>query len=96
MDIYLHDKDAVDNVILNLENDIKAYRASITALTNLINSIDSSSAWVDKTIKTSFVTTASSYVRQYENLIKEMEILVKYLSSKNSSSSGLEHAYAGG
>lgn len=96
MDIYLHDEDAVNNVISNLENDIKAYKASITALTNLINSIDSSSAWIDKTIKTSFVTTASSYVRQYENLIKEMEILVKYLSSKNSSSSSLEHAYAGG
>ena len=96
MDIYLHDEDAVNNVISNLENDIKAYKASITALTNLINSIDSSSAWVDKTIKTSFVTTASSYVRQYENLIKEMEILVGYLSSKNSSSSSLEDAYARG
>ena len=41
MDIYLHDEDAVNNVISNLENDIKAYKASITALTNLINSIDS-------------------------------------------------------
>lgn len=96
MDIYLHDEDAVSNVISNLENDIKAYKESVTALTNLINSIDSSSAWIDKTIKTSFVSTASSYVRQYENLIKEMEILVKYLSSKNSSSSGLERAYSGG
>lgn len=96
MDLYLHDRDAVESIISNLERDIQEYKTSVTALTNLINCIDSSSEWIDKTVKTSFVATASSYLRQYENLIKEMEILVGYLSSKNSSSSSLEDAYARG
>ena len=96
MDLYLYDRDAVSDVISGLNKDIQEYKSSVTALTNLINNIDSSNAWIDKTIKTSFVSTAKSYVKQYENLIKEMEIFVKYLSSKSSSSSALEKAYARG
>lgn len=96
MDLYLYDRDAVSDVISSLNKDIQEYKSSVTALTNLINNIDSSNAWIDKTIKISFVSTAKSYVKQYENLIKEMEILVGYLSSKSSSSSSLEDAYARG
>lgn len=96
MDLYLHDEDAVSSAISNLKGDIQAYEASIRALSNLIKNIDSSGEWLDNTVKTSFITTASSYVKQYENLIKEMEIFVKYLSSKSSSSSALEKAYARG
>ena len=48
---------------------------------------------MDNTVKTSFVSTANSYVEKYEEIIKWMEALVAYLTDKGKAATALENAY---
>lgn len=94
MSLYSFDEDAVSSIVNNLKEDIENYRTNIASLKQVINSIETSDAWVDKNVKTSFISTAESYIKKYEEMIRWMETLVNYLSSKSKSSSGLETAYS--
>jgi len=93
MSTYLFNEDSVTSTVSSMKSDIETYRENVTALKNLINTIESSDAWVDNTVKTSFVSTASSYVEKYEEIIKWMEALVAYLSDKGKAATELENAY---
>ena len=94
MSSYLYDGDAISATVSSLRNDISTYRSNIALLKQLVNNIESSDAWVDKNVKSSFVSTANSYIRQYDEVIKWMESLVGYLSAKEKSVSSLEAAYS--
>ena len=93
MSTYLFDESSVSSTMSSMKSDIEVYRESVTELKKLIITIESSDAWVDNTVKTSFVSTANSYVEKYEEVIKWMEALVDYLSEKSSAATALENAY---
>jgi hypothetical protein len=93
MSTYLFDESSVSSTMSSMKSDIDVYRESVTELKKLITTIESSDAWVDNTVKTSFVSTANSYVEKYEEVIKWMEALVDYLSEKSSAATALENAY---
>lgn len=93
MSTYLFNEESVTSTISSMKSNIDNYRENVTALKNLINTIGSSDAWVDNTIKSSFVSTATSYVNKYEEIIKWMESLVTYLSDKSRAASSIENAY---
>jgi hypothetical protein len=93
MSTYLFDESSVSSTMSSMKSDIEVYRESVTELKKLITTIESSDAWVDNTVKTSFVSTANSYVEKYEEVIKWMEALVDYLSEKSSAATALENAY---
>ena len=93
MSTYLFNEDSVTSTISSMKTNIETYRENVTALKNLINNIESSDAWVDNTVKTSFVSTANSYVEKYEEIIKWMEALVAYLTDKGKAATALENAY---
>lgn len=94
MGSYLYDEDAISTIVNNLKKDIDDYRTNVASLKQVISSIESSDAWVDNNVKVSFVSTAESYIKKYEEMIRWMEALVNYLSFKNKSSSALEAAFS--
>ena len=94
MSSYLYDGDAISSTVSSLRNDISTYRSNVASLKQLVNNIESSDAWVDKNVKSSFISTANSYIKQYDEVIKWMESLVGYLSAKEKAASSLEAAYS--
>ena len=95
-DAYKHDPDGVLNVISALKDKTSTYSDKIVELTNLVNTINGSSAWKDVEIKTSFIDTCNSYITIYNNLILALDVYIDYLNKKSESGAALESAYSGG
>ena len=95
-DSYKHVPEGVSVTISSLKEIIYDYKDKIGELTNLVNEIASSSSWKDAQVKTSFISTAESYIRMYQNVLSNMEKYVNYLTKKSESANALEDAYARG
>lgn len=95
-DSYKHVPEGVSVTISSLKEIIDDYKDKIIELTNLVNEIAGSSSWKDAQVKTSFISTAESYIRMYQNVLSNMEKYVNYLTKKSESANALEDAYARG
>ena len=95
-DRYKHDVEGVSSVISSLKNLIDEYKDRILELMNLVESINSSTSWIDQDVKGSFVATCVSYINLYRDLVTSMENYVNYLIRKSDSASAIESAYSRG
>lgn len=96
MDDYKHSPEGISPTITSLKTVIDDYKDKIVELSNLVNTIEASSAWKDVSVKTAFISTANSYINLYKSLSSCMENYVSYLTSKSEAASALENAYAKG
>ncbi len=94
-DTYLHRPEGVSSSVTKMKSLISDYKDKIIEITNLVNTIDGSTAWRDAVVKTEFIMTCKSYIDVYKSLVASMENYVNYLSSKSSSGEELERAYSG-
>lgn len=94
-DTYLHRPEGVSASVSKMKSLISDYKDKIIEITNLVNTINGSTAWKDAVVKTEFITTCNAYIDVYKNLATSMENYVNYLSSKSSSGEALERAYSG-
>lgn len=82
-DNFLHDESGISTIVNEVKSEISLYKENITALENLINSIDASGAWIDAEVKTSFINTAKSYISSYKNFALGLENYVECLVKKS-------------
>ena len=54
---FLHDESGVNSFVNEIKEYLQDYTGHVTALENLLNTMSSSSAWQDETVKTSFINT---------------------------------------
>ena len=95
-DRYKHDAEGVSSVVSSLQTLIDDYKDRILELINLVDSINSSSSWIDQDVKSSFVNTCISYISLYKDLAGSMENYVNYLVRKSDSAMAIESAYSRG
>lgn len=95
-DKYKYNHEGVTTFISSLKEKTSQYNDKIVELTRLINTIDTSPAWIDLDVKSSFVETCNSYITIYNNLIVTMEIYINYLTKKSEIANNIETKYAGG
>ena len=63
---FLHDENGVNSFISEVKEYLEDYNNHVTALESLLNSISSSTAWQDETVKSSFVNTVTSYISGFK------------------------------
>ena len=95
-DRYKHDAEGVSSVVSSLQTLIDDYKDRILELMNLVESINSSTSWIDQDVKGSFVATCASYISLYRDLATSMENYVSYLVRKSEGASAIESAYSRG
>ncbi len=93
-DAYYHDADGIATIVNTLKSDIENYKDKIVEISKLINEINSSSAWKDTQVKTSFINTCQSYMTIYKELSTSMENYVNGLSNKSEGFASIESAFS--
>ena len=91
---YKRISEEIASVASSLNKLMNEYDETINNLNQLITSIELSGDWKDAKVKTSFISTASSYIESYNGLITMMERYIKYIETKNSSGDALEKAFS--
>ena len=82
-DNFLHDDSGVSSFISEIKEYVQDYNDHVAALENLLNTMSSSSAWQDESIKTSFVNTVTSYITGYKAFAAGIEGYVECLKLKS-------------
>ncbi len=82
-DNFLHDESGVSSFITEIKEYVQDYNDHVVALESLLNTISSSSAWKDETVKTSFVNTVTSYITGYKAFAAGIEGYVECLKLKS-------------
>lgn len=79
---FLFDESGVHSVLNDLRSSLSDYKTNITALENLVSSMESSGAWKDETLKSSFIATAKAYISNYKNFSSGIESYITALQTK--------------
>ncbi len=82
-DVFLHDDGGVSSFIADVEGYLEEYTTSVDALEQLLKVIESSEAWEDAAVKTSFVNTLSSYIVGYKSFAAGIGNYVECLKLKS-------------
>lgn len=80
---FLHDEAGISAIITDVRNSISVYNEQITALENLINSMNASKDWIDEAVKTSFINTAQSYITSYKSFSTGLSGYINCLEKKS-------------
>lgn len=94
VDSFLHDKDGISAITNEMTNYLNEYKNHITALEQLINNMNSSTAWQDKIVKTTFIITSTSYIKAYKSLSNGIEAYINCLNKKSENLSEHESLYS--
>lgn len=82
-DNFLHDETGISTIVNEVKEEISLYKENIKALENLVTSIEGSSAWVDESVKTSYINTAKSYISSYNSFATGLDNYVECLVKKS-------------
>ena len=94
VDVFLHDKSGIDAICLEMTKYLTEYKEHINALDTLVNTINNSTAWEDKTVKTSFINTVKSYINAYNSLATGIEAYINCLNKKSENISENEELFS--
>ena len=97
-DAYKHDVERVVKLLGDLKAIRENYNSKVDALKALTNEINSSSSWIDITVKQEFINTCNSYNTLYTEHSNKMELYENYLSFKSGEMNDVEnnHTLEGG
>lgn len=93
-DNYLHDESGVDYFLGEVKNHLDDYNEHICALETLLNTISSSSAWQDESVKTAFINTVTSFVRGYKVFSSGIDGYIECLRLKSTNLSEHESNFS--
>lgn len=82
-DNFLHDETGISTIVSEVKEEVSLYKENIKALETLVTSIEGSSAWVDESVKTSYVNTAKSYISSYNIFAIGLDNYVECLEKKS-------------
>lgn len=80
---FLHDESGVTSFVNEVREYLQDYNEHVIALETLLNTISSSSAWQDETVKTSFVNTLTSYITGFKAFATGIEGYAECLKLKS-------------
>ena len=69
-------------LVRNLDAKLTTYDSHIAELVSLSKQIESSTDWVDETVKPSFISYLNSYIEIYKAVSKSLKSYGVYLKSK--------------
>ena len=81
-DAYKLDKEQVAKLLNELKSIRENYNAKVDELKNLTAEINSSTEWIDITVKQEFINTCNSYNTLYKEHSNKMELYEQYLTFK--------------
>lgn len=93
---FLHDYDNIANVITSLKSKKQDYEDKVEEIKTLINNIEGSSAWIDQTLKTSFINCCNQYLTLYSRVLSGLTSYIDCLEKKSELFLDLETTYARG
>lgn len=93
-DNFLHDETGISTIISEVKEEISLYKENIKALEILVTSIEGSSAWVDESVKTSYINTAKSYISSYNIFATGLDNYVECLVKKSENFVGHESKFS--
>jgi hypothetical protein len=93
---FLHDYDNVDSVIISLKAKKQDYEDKVAEIKTLITNIEGSSAWIDQTLKTSFINCCHQYLTLYDRVLSGLTSYIDRLEKKSKLFLELETTYARG
>lgn len=93
---FLHDYDNIANVITSLKSKKSDYEDKIAEIKTLITNIEGSSAWIDQTLKTSFINCCNQYLTLYTRVLSGLTSYIDCLEKKSALFLDLETTYARG
>lgn len=92
-DQYLREFDAIDETCSSLFSIVEEYSENVELVNNAVMGL-ALSEWIDTDVKEMFIENANTYIEMFRLLSQELDKLVKYLESNNSSARALEQAYS--
>ena len=97
-DAYKLDKEQVAKLLNELKSIRENYNAKVDELKNLTAEINSSTEWIDITVKQEFINTCNSYNTLYKEHSNKMELYEQYLTLKTGEMNDMEqkHTLEGG
>ena len=97
-DAYKHDVAQVSTLVKNLRSTRDKYNDKIETLKALVDEINTSTSWIDITIKDEFINTCNSYLTLYKEHSEKMGLYEDYLAFKSGEMSDIEdkHTLEGG
>ena len=92
------DKEQVAKLLNELKSIRENYNAKVDELKNLTAEINSSTEWIDITVKQEFINTCNSYNTLYKEHSNKMELYEQYLTFKTGEMNDMEqkHTLEGG
>lgn len=72
----------IEGVIKNLNQKIDDYEYHVSELSSLSKKIESSTDWINKTVKPSFISYINSYIEIYKTIAKSLKTYTTYLQNK--------------
>ena len=94
-DRFRNNAEGVAGVVGNLNSIASEYETCVNDIDSLVKSIEASSAWVDQSVKTSFINTCKSYLISYNALAGAMKVYTNYIDSASNRAQDIESHYAG-
>ena len=92
-DAYKHDVEQVVKLLEQLKTISESYNAKIDMLKSLVNEINSSTAWIDITVKQEFINTCNSYNTLFTEHSNKMELYEQYLAFKSGEMNDMEESH---
>ena len=94
MDSYNYDSEALTSLIASLETKLGEYNTTIQNIENLKNRIESSTEWIQETVKPLFISKCEEYIKYFNDAITKLENHIEYLKAKNIAMELLEDTYS--
>lgn len=90
-----HDESGVSSLVSSIMQKIDDYQQIVSQLEQLVNTINSSSDWVDKEVKTAFISQCNSYIMYYKGFVHSLTNYVNgYLGNKSREVANIERAFS--
>lgn len=80
---FLYNESGVSSSISDLQSSLDSYKNNISVLEGYISEMNSSSAWQDEIVKTSFIAAAQGYITAYKTFTSGIEGYIECLNKKS-------------
>ena len=81
------------DIASQLQGELDSYKGKIDELNAMKNKIDSSSDWVESSIKPNFIATLDSYITTFTALEDAIDAYIKYINIKADDFDALDNAF---
>ena len=81
------------DIASQLQGELDSYKGKIDELTAMKNKIDSSTDWIENSVKPSFIATLDSYITTFMALEDAIDAYIQYINIKADDFDALDSAF---